>query len=338
MVQHIEQIAPASAAVMASAITEIQNNWPAIKAALEAKKGVDDAFANAIKHETAAFDINKEMWKLTTSPQKKKKIAELKEKMGNEFRAAAKLEAQAVDLNQKFLENRPAFDTLETHIAAYLAQVRLAAEGSEFLRSRLDKIAAARKRYDVAKARLPRFSKAETLVKEILEHARNTRQKLIEEYSGDGYERCPFPNDMLGMSVAYLDPKTQRDAVNKSDAVAIKTQTVFELCPELPPHTIQPANLIDPDGPASNSRRRTAIVTQNAVKRLDAVEANNEITLRHLQKELEVYRRDVLVDAETVRKVSAEVWEATVGKEAGDVVREWVPEIALSTRAFRLEA
>ncbi|KAJ3113142.1 hypothetical protein HDU96_003737 [Phlyctochytrium bullatum] len=338
MVKHIEQLSPDSVVIMDASITEIERNWPTFKTALEAKKGVDDAFASVIKHEIAAFDINKEINELQTKVFKKKKIAKLQAKMDHEFRCAATFEAQGLEQNERFLQTRASFDALETHIAAFLDAVEsVAASGSHYLASRLSTIRDARARYDAAKAKLPRYSKAEGLVREILDYSKTMRKRLIEEYAGDVYVKIASQNTFDGPTDAYLDLKTQADAINTSVAVALKTQTVFELCPELPPHTIEADRQVDPDGPALKSRRRSAILTENAVKRLDAIIDNNEITLQHLQTALEQYRHDVMHDAEVVRRVSLEVWDATVGKGKGVKVRDWVPEIALNTAAFRLD-
>ncbi|KAJ3102026.1 hypothetical protein HDU96_009787 [Phlyctochytrium bullatum] len=375
MVKPIAQMSDSTVDTVLSALSEIQARWPEIKEALAAvsrtftavllhefelklnrlcaqKKAVDDAFSSAISHESAAFDFSKEITDLEAKRHpigdlihlRKRKIRELRAKMDEQFRASTAAEGRAVEMSQQFLSRKASYDVLEAHMSKFLAALTDLPETS----AQLEALRASRGVYDVAKSRYPDYKKAEALCLEIVQDSKVTRRKLIEEYPGEGYEHAMVDGGVITSLMyvhSYIDPKTQQEAISTSNIAAQKSQKIFELCPELPPQTIQPKNLIDPDSPAARRRKPTAVSVQNAVTRLDAFIDNHEVTLAHIRKELGKFRGDLLHEAKKIAEAVLGIWDATVPLVAGrldvgraevEEMRGWMPEIALSINAFRL--
>ncbi|KAJ3118071.1 hypothetical protein HDU96_004075 [Phlyctochytrium bullatum] len=352
MVQPIVQMNDSTAATVVSALSEIQARWPEIRVALEAKKAVDDAFNSAVAHEARAFDLSKEITDLEAKSHpigdlihsRKKRIRELRTQMDEQFRASTAAEGRAVEMSQQFLSRKASYDVLEAHMSKFVAALTDLPETS----AQLEALKVSRGIYDVAKSRYPDYKKAEALCVEILDDSKLTRRRLIEEYPGDGYERARidegFASSLMYVN-SYIDVKTQKEAISKSNVAAQKSQKMFELCPELPPHTIEPKNLIDPNGPSAVRRKPNAIAVQNAVTRLDAYIDNHEVTLAHIRKELAKLRGDLIHEATAVAEAVLGIWDATVPAVAGrldvarvevEEMRKWMPDIALSTNAFKI--
>ncbi|KAJ3089321.1 hypothetical protein HDU96_003804 [Phlyctochytrium bullatum] len=236
----------------AAPLSEIQAQWPEIKQALQAKKAVDDAFASVLACETAAFDLSKEISALEAKKNpigdlihaRKKKISNLRVQMDQEFRAMDTFESRGIEMSQEFLRHKAAYDVLEAQMSAYLHEVaRFDSTGA-----RLHQLRVSRGLYDVAKARFPNYRKAEELLVEIVDESVKTRRKLMMEYNGTGGygDRGGFGDKtntgtaIMYVEGTYVDKKTQKDAIGTAHLAVQKSEKIFELCPDLPPHTIEP--------------------------------------------------------------------------------------------------
>ncbi|KAJ3110343.1 hypothetical protein HDU96_006677 [Phlyctochytrium bullatum] len=354
MVQPIVHLNDSTADCIVSALSEVQARWPEIKMALEAKKAVDDAFKSAVAHEARAFDLSKEITDLEAKSNpigdllhsRKKKLRELRAQMDQELRTSTAADSRAVEMSQQFLNHKAAYDVLESQMSKYLAVIADLPETAK----RLEALKISRGAFDLAKSRYPNYKKAEALCVEVLEESKHTRDRLMEEYSGEGFERCSVEGAQAATHLfynidAHVDMKAQKEAISSSNIAAQKSNKIFELCPELPPHTIEPKNLIDPKGPAAQLRKPAAVAVQNAVIRLDAYIDNHEVTLAHIRKELTKFRGDLIHEVTVVAEAVVAIWDATVPPVVGrmgeggakvEEMRKWMPDVALSTNAFKL--
>ncbi|KAJ3118070.1 hypothetical protein HDU96_004074 [Phlyctochytrium bullatum] len=144
---------------------------------------------------------------------------------------------------EAFLNHKAAYDVLESQMSKYLAAIADLPETAK----RLEALKISRGAFDLAKSRYPNYKKAEALCVEVLEESKHTRDRLMEEYSGEGFERCSVEGAQAATHLfynidAHVDMKAQKEAISSSniDIAAQKSNKIFELCPELPPHTIEP--------------------------------------------------------------------------------------------------
>ncbi|KAJ3102019.1 hypothetical protein HDU96_009780 [Phlyctochytrium bullatum] len=312
MVQPIVHLNDSTADSIVSALSEVQARWPEIKVALEAHS-------------------------------RKKKLRELRAQMDQEFRISTAADTRAVEMSQQFLTHKSAYDVLESQMSKYLAAVSDLPEPAK----RFEALKISRRAYDLAKSRYPSYKKAETLCVEVLEESKHTRDRLMEEYSGEGFERCFVEGAQAATHLfynidAHVDMKAQEEAISSSNVAARKSTKIFELCPELPAHTIAPKNLVDPKGPSAQLRKPAAVAVQNAVTRLDAYIDNHEVTLGFLRAELARFREDLIGEPTAIAAAVGAIWDATVpGVVAGRVgvgvgeMRGWMAEVAVSTNAFK---
>ncbi|KAJ3110342.1 hypothetical protein HDU96_006676, partial [Phlyctochytrium bullatum] len=266
-----------------SALSKVQACWPKIKVALEAKKGVDDAFKSAVVHEGRAFDLSKEITDLEAKSHpigdlmysRKKNIRELRAQMDQEFCASTAAESRTVEMSQQPSPSVPQPQSSLRRPQIPNGHVLAAVTAIPELATWVDDLRASRSVYDLAKSRYLRYKKAEALCKEILEDSEVSWRKLLEEYPG-------YPRGETAASPAGRHP-----------------------------------------GP----------------------DENHEVTLAHIRKELGKFRGDINSETMAVAEAVTAIWEVTVpavvgrmgaGRAEMEEMRRWMPDIALSTNAFKL--
>ncbi|KAI8849928.1 hypothetical protein BC829DRAFT_442593 [Chytridium lagenaria] len=306
------------------ALQTINTEWPIIKESLLIKRSVDAAFKSAAEHreELPPWKVNK-----------KEKERDFIQHIKAEHDAASEYDLSS----RKWLESiKHKYDILEDNMAILLRDYRKASSGVESVQASYRTLTKARCVYDEARINLPNFVYAKSLLTNARLDGERIRVKLIDEYSGAWYEineispKHPTKNDF------YVDPKAERDAIYTSNVVDKKISQAFDLVPTLPAHTAK-SDTIDPNGPAALSRSRQAIVTQNAVYRIDDMIDNIAVSIAYLESKMSLYRSDLVVQKQLVRAAVKDIWTGILGRlgcempgEVGDII----DELGLSLRAF----
>ncbi|KAI8848558.1 hypothetical protein BC829DRAFT_417524 [Chytridium lagenaria] len=239
---------------------------------LEAKKAVDAAFATSDLHRANARAARKEFEEFVEKTQGVKAIFKFNKKstqrellsiVERERNAALESESKAVEMSQKFQSNRPSFDILESNIS-----IILASQHTTTTKHLFTTLATSRSLYD------PLVVNSSTTSPRGLFWLNPEKKRMRQERNSS--PSIPDKGD------SYINPKTQQNAIYTSAVVTENIQRAFNLVPDIPPHTT-----MDPDGPAAKGRKRTAIVIQNAVYRLDDLVDNLDASLVYVDEKLE---------------------------------------------------
>ncbi|KAI8846143.1 hypothetical protein BC829DRAFT_399068 [Chytridium lagenaria] len=211
---------------------------------------------------------------------------------------------------EKFQRIKHKYDILEDNMAILLRDYRKVSAGVDSIQATFITLSKSRSAYDEAKINLPKFVHARSLLK---------NARLDGERIEDGFEKNSLPNDMLTGSESFVDPNTQKDAIQTADTIEKKILKAFELVPTLPPRVIR-TDTMDPNGAAAFSRRRNAIVIQNAVHRLDDTMDNIDTWIAFLEPKIVSYRAQEVTQERVVCDAAKEVWRGVVGRMQG---RRW---------------
>ncbi|KAJ3197377.1 hypothetical protein HDU67_003745, partial [Dinochytrium kinnereticum] len=306
------------------------------------KRAVEVAYAKVDAHEAAIDALSREMdafLKKSSSffgilmINKKKREKDLTTQISVEREEVTNLLAEAVSMSSKFESLKGSFDILESNISIILQEIKKAVDGDPKLLAHINTLRDSRIALDEAKRNLTPSTKSLALLISARDEADATRQKLIEEYPGDGYENNPFGNSMSVGAESYLDPESQRAAIYAAASIDQKINQAFELDTSIPPHRLNPKTM-DPE--STTFRRRTAVVVQNAVYRLDDLIDNLDRSISYLSSRVSKYQKDVVLMPKTVRESGEKVWktgEEKFGRKTGDEVRDRVTDIFESIRA-----
>ncbi|KAI8846146.1 hypothetical protein BC829DRAFT_419373 [Chytridium lagenaria] len=331
------------------ALQTINAEWPVIKESLIIKKSIDASFKLATEHREKASDAEMECWlqyKLSSKAQgvlglliinKTKKEQEFIKRIKAEYEAASECDLKVQEMAGKFESIKHKYDILDNNMAILLRDYRKASAGVDSVQADFITLTESRSVYDEARFNLPNFVYARSLLKNARLDAERMRVKLIDEYSGDGFEGNFLPNDMLTGSESFVDPKTQKDAIHTADTVEKKIAKAFELAPTMPPTLSERKETMDPDGAANLSRRRNAIVIQNAVYRIDDIIENIDISLAYLDPKISSYRSTLVIKERLIRSATKNIWKGILerlGHEKAGGVSEMMEELGLSLRAF----
>ncbi|KAJ3100112.1 hypothetical protein HDU97_002494 [Phlyctochytrium planicorne] len=305
-----------SVASVEAACQDINKNWKNLSDSFDEFKKTQGAIekananyerATAIRSEVAS--LNKKVIVLNRTKKEAELVKQVDAAILDGELAWANITSHQSTFNSTHRPNLNKLDTDLTTIFGTFTKLPIASNEKEALKDNADLIRAAQ-RIRLAASNLPNHIRAEGLLSEALEKAKSMRQRLIEEYSGDGFENNPLPNTMSASAESFIDPETQLAAVGIGKELDEKISTAFAVDTTLPPHVQKVAITLDPNNPGS--RRRNAIVIQNAVYRLDDKVMNLEDSLAYLSTVISQCKVELKQNVSLVQEVGLKVYSRGV--------------------------